>query len=100
MNSRRGFLKQTSFAGIALAVGNIDNLFASGTDKNFAFESKFIKIQLSPDMPQFRFFSTDSLGQSQFKVNPLLENAKSGNIKYTGKINGNSISYYKNSDKT
>lgn len=100
MSSRRGFLKQTSVAGIALAIVNVDNLFASESDKGFAYESKFIKIQLSPDSPHFTFISTDSLGRSEFKVNPLLENAKSGNVKYTSKINGNSISYYKNSDKT
>lgn len=100
MTSRRGFIKRTSFAGIALAVGNIDNLYASGANKSFVYESKFLKIELSPDMPKFTFISTDSLGRSQFNVNPLLENEKSGNIKYTGKINGNSISYYKNGVNT
>ena len=35
MNSRRTFLKQTSVAGIALAIANVDNLFASESDKGF-----------------------------------------------------------------
>lgn len=100
MNSRRGFLKQTSLAGIALATGSIDHLIASGSSKDFTYESKFIKLRLSADMPQFTFFSTDSLGQSQFNVNPLLENAKRGNTRYRSEINGNRISYYKSTDKT
>ncbi len=99
MSSRRTFLKQSSFAGIALVVGNIDNVLATGGNKDFVYESKFIKIQLSPEKPQLTYISTDSLGQSQFKVNPLLENANRSNVKYISKINGNSISYYKNAAK-
>jgi hypothetical protein len=99
MTSRRTFLKQTSLAGIALSIGSIDQLFAAEGNKNFAFESKFIKIGMSPEIPKFTFISTDSLGGSQFKVNPLLENAKSGNIKYTSKIKKNGISYYTKSGK-
>jgi hypothetical protein len=99
MNSRRKFIRQSSLAGFALTFGKFDgiDLFSSANNKGFVYESKFIRLALSPERPQFTYFSTDSLGQSQFEVNPLLENANKSIVRYVSKIKGNSIAWYSHS---
>ncbi|MCD6202687.1 MAG: hypothetical protein J7K46_12860, partial [Bacteroidales bacterium] len=57
------------------------------------------KLQLDAEKPRLKYFSMDSLGHSQFRINPLLNIQGSETRKYISKIKRKSISYYNGSGK-
>ncbi len=95
MHSRRSFIKQSSFAGLAL-MGPAK--WFRTYENHFAYISPFIKLELSASAPQLLFFSTDSLGKGQLENNPVLKQQMANAITYSSKIRGSSISYYTNAD--
>lgn len=101
MNSRRTFIKQSSLAGMALAAGKYYkfDLFNYDGNNSLSYESRFIKFQVAADKPLLTYISADSLGRSQFNVNPLLEIRKESNIHYNSKVNGNKVTYRKYADE-
>ena len=93
MATRRTFIQQSAFGAIAVS---IPRQFSSllNDDKDFSYESRYLKLQLLRDKPQFSFFSTDSLGEKQFSVNPILENLEHSEKHYESKITSKSIAYF------
>lgn len=96
MQSRRNFIKNTSLLALALPVVNLNGLSAS--DEQFWYQSRFIKVALHKHYPAFTYFSTDSLGKSQFHTSPLFPVDVTKGIKYVSKQTENSIAYYAGSD--
>lgn len=94
MPSRRVFIKQSSLLSGALLCTGTTFLYAA-PDSRFNFSSKFIKLELDPAYPKLVDFGVDSLGGSQFNINPLLPPATApvSNV-FSSEINHNSISYY------
>jgi len=93
MTSRRKFIRQSFISGVLLYQGR--GLLYAAANTRFVFSSKFIKLELDPAYPKLVDFDVDSLGNSQFNVNPVLQSAVTAvpGI-YSGKINGDTISYY------
>ena len=94
MSSRRTFIQQSALAGMSLSFPGAISLLKDGHGP-FSFESPYLKVQLLRDKPEFSFFSTDSLGHSQFLVNPLFSNEKLVNGQYESDVTSKSISYFK-----
>ncbi len=92
MASRRNFIKQSLLTGVLLYPG-IGYLYAA-TNTRFNYSSKFIKLELDPTYPKLVDFGVDSLGESQFNANPLLQSAYTpAPVVYSSNINHNTISY-------
>jgi len=93
MASRRKFIRQSLISGVLLYTGT-GRLFAVATAR-FSFSSKYIKLELDPAYPRLIDFDVDSLGGSQFNVNPLLKSADASALAvYSSKISRDTISYY------
>lgn len=94
MSSRLEFIKQSAITTLIVSVGSFKDIFAS-TTKDFNYQSDFIKFSLNPQYPAFSFFSTDSLGQGNFKINPILPNANNELINnYKTYSKNNLVSYF------
>ena len=94
MNSRRKFIKQSLISSVLLFLGT--RFALASTNKQFKFSSKFIKLELDPTYPKLVDFGIDSLGKSQFDVNPLLKSKDISLVTtgYSSKINRDTIFYY------
>ena len=93
MSTRRTFIQQSALAGIVAGIPGQFS-FLMNDDKDFSYESLYLKLQLLRDKPQFSFFSTDSLGGKQFSVNPLLKNLEYAEEQYESKVTSKSIAYF------
>ena len=93
MSTRRTFIQQSALAGIVAGIPGQFS-FLMNDDKDFSYESLYLKLQLLRDKPQFSFFSTDSLGGKQFSVNPLLKNLEYSEEQYESKVTSKSIAYF------
>ncbi len=94
MLSRRNFIQKSTLAGMAVSLpGSLS--FLSHKDKFFSYESRYLKLQLLKERPEFSFFSTDSLGGGQFSLNPLLENEKIPDEEYESQMTAKRIAYFK-----
>ncbi len=93
MISRRRFIQQSSFTGVALGFGKLNDLFSVNNDA-FSYESPYLKLNLLKDRPRLSFFSTDSLGGHQFSVSPLLETTEEMAENYEATVKDDRISYF------
>lgn len=91
MINRRNFIKQSSLAGLAPVFASFPKTFLH-TEGDFIFQSPFIKASVSKSYPSFSFFSTDSLGKSQFDTSPLFEVKKAA--VYKSRLRKNAIDYF------
>lgn len=98
MSTRRTFIQQSALAGISVAMPGELSFFKNNEDI-FSYESKYLKLKLLRNKPQFSFFSTDSLGYKQFTGNALFENSGGGEGEYESKVTSNSIAYFLKSKK-
>jgi hypothetical protein len=92
MVSRRNFIRNASAAGLALGLHPVTKLFA-GQQEGFSYSSDFIKLQLDTQRPRLLRFSTDSLGQGQLALSPLLNDQGDAGPPYISMISDNSIAY-------
>lgn len=99
--SRRKFISQSTIAGLSLGMCKVTDLFAFEDKQDFSYQSDFIKLQLSTQRPQLTYFSTDSLGQAAFKVNPiLLVQDTNSDKQYKSLIEKNRVAYFKEKDSS
>lgn len=98
MPTRRTFIQHTALAGISVAIP-CKFSYLLNNDEIFSYESKYLKLQLRRDKPQFSFFSTDSLGNKQFSGNTLFENSEGHEEDYESKVTSKSIAYFLRSKK-
>jgi hypothetical protein len=92
MTTRRNFIKQSSLMTSALLCYGPKLLYAAD-DESFDYQSKFIKVGLDKKHLRFNFFSSDSLGKSNFSVSPLFA-LKDQLQTYTTKQTRKSLAYY------
>lgn len=98
MSSRRRFIKRSSAALLATGLPGISRLL-SAVEPHFDYTSAFIKLKLAVESPRLLYFSTDSLGQGQWKGSPLLNGNTASQVPYTSSIKGNRISYFTGGEK-
>ena len=88
MLSRRKFLLQSSFTGMAFGIVPVEDLLAK-EEKELTYQSDFIRLRSDPTRPQLTWFSTDSLGQAKFAASPLSDSqGPKSDIVYRSKIGG------------
>lgn len=98
MLSRRHFIQQSSLATMAFGVpGFFSFLFKD--DKNFCYESAYLKLKLFRSKPELSFFSTDSLGTNHFLLSPLMASEERSNNLYKSHISSEGIAYFLNEGK-
>lgn len=96
-DSRRRFIKNSSVLALGATVADPLRLLESDIQPDrdaFFFESKYIKLKLSEHRPQFEFFSTDSLGNSDFKVNPVMMDSGQHENDYRSRARKGRIEYF------
>ncbi|HEY4193983.1 MAG TPA: hypothetical protein VGM63_00490, partial [Mucilaginibacter sp.] len=84
--------KQSLISGALLYQGT--GILRAATNDRFSFSSKFIKLELDPAYPKLIDFGVDSLGGSQFNINPLLQSENAQSLVYSSRVDRNTISYY------
>src|SRR5574340_646006 len=97
MFTRRGFIQQSTLAGISLAIPEKFSILKND-ESVFSYESAYLKLQLLRKKPQFSFLSTDSLGGKQFLGNALFENSEDKG-EYESKVTSTSIAYFLKSER-
>lgn len=125
MISRRQFIQRSATSGLAVGLLPFVRIFPgapvehSGASvensvdpaeqsvdptSGFSYQSDFIKLQANPEKPSLNYFSTDSLGQAGFAVNPLLPSqdflhaGETGSMQYKSKTEKHSIAWYRDRD--
>ncbi|MHB8581614.1 MAG: hypothetical protein ACYDA4_17360, partial [Ignavibacteriaceae bacterium] len=98
MISRRRFIQQTALAMMAIRMPKPLSFFTK-RDRVFSYESPYLKLQLMRGQPAFSFFSTDSLGGSQFSVSPLLLTEQTSDEQYESELGANRIAYFQKAGK-
>ena len=91
MLSRRFFLENTTLAGLGLGCLPVSKWF---DPLSFTYRSPYFKLGLDTAAPRLTSFSTDSLGQGLFPVDPLLREAAAPALAYHQRIHGQTVSYY------
>ncbi|RYG43438.1 MAG: hypothetical protein EOO01_21310, partial [Chitinophagaceae bacterium] len=92
---RREFAKDILLSSLALAAAP---LVRAGDPDDDA--SRFLKIILSGDSPQFEYFSIDSLGKNKLEQNIILPDAEWSKHKHTVSRTTNEVHYKSNNVDT
>lgn len=93
MTSRRRFIEEAALAVMAIKMPERFS-FLTKMDRVFSYESQYFRLQLLRDRPAFSFFSTDSLGGSQFSVSPLLITKEPPEEEYESQVRLDGIAYF------